>query len=481
MQSGAAPQASGRGGLSIGWRAGLPVAAAVVIALLPPPWGLQGAAMRMLGIFVGTILGLILQPLPQGAVVILGVAVSAISATLSTADALSGFANTTVWLIVSAFLFARGFIKTGLGRRISYLLIRRFGRSTLGLAYAVAISDLVIAPATPSNTARAGGILFPVVRSLAASFGSEPGPTARRAGAFLMLSEYQANLVTSAMFLTSVAPAPLVAELARRNFGVEISWLGWAAAAVVPGLLALALVPYLLYRLYPPEVAASPEAPRLAARELEAMGPMSRGEKAMLAVFLLTLALWATSQWTRLHETAVALAGVALLIVLGVVGWKDVLAETGGWDALVWFGGLVSLANGLSKWGLIKGLADAVQGALGGVGSWVVVLLAVVLLYLYLHYFIASMTAHVTAFFVPMAAVAIALGAPPYLVAIALGVFSSLNACLTHYGTGPAPIYFGAGYVDQATWWKYGFLLSLVHVVVWLGVGGLWWKVLGLW
>lgn len=477
--SGRAPRA-GRGLPAVA-RAAVPVAAAVVIWLLPPLWGLEPGAMHMLALFVGTILGLILQPLPQGAVVILGVTLAAFTGTLTMGDALSGFANTTVWLIVSAFLFARGFIKTGLGRRISYLMIRAFGRSTLGLAYAIAASDLVIAPATPSNTARAGGILFPIVRSLAASFGSEPGPSARKAGAFLMLTEYQANLVTSAMFLTSVAPAPLVAELARKNFGVDVTWLGWAAAALVPGLIALALVPYLLYRLYPPEIRRSPEAPELAARELRAMGPMSFGEKAMLGVFLITLVLWATNQWSGLHETAVALAGVSLLVVLGVVNWKDVLGETGGWDALVWFGGLVSLANGLGKWGLIKALADSVQGALGGAGSWLVALLVVVVLYLYLHYFIASMTAHVTAFFVPMAAVAIALGAPAYLVTISLGVFSSLNACLTHYGTGPAPIYFGAGYVDQGTWWKYGFLLSLVHLVVWLGIGGVWWKVLGLW
>ncbi|BDG59203.1 anion permease [Caldinitratiruptor microaerophilus] len=468
-------------GLSPAWRAAIPVAVALVLWFLPPFWGLKPGAMHMIGLFVGTILGLILQPLPQGAVVLLGVALTALTGTLSVGDSLNGFANSTVWLIVSAFLFARGFIKTGLGRRIAYLMIRSFGKSTLGLSYAIAASDLIIAPATPSNTARAGGILFPIVRSLAASFGSEPGPTARKAGAFLMLTEYQVNLVTSAMFLTSVAPAPLVAELARKNFNVEITWLGWAAAAIVPGLVSLLLIPYLLYRLYPPEVKQSPDAPRTAAIELERMGPMSGGEKAMLAVFLLTLVLWATGQWNGLHETAIALGGVAALIVLGVITWKDVLGETGGWDALVWFGGLVSLANGLSKWGVIKALAGSVQASLGSVGSWVLVLFLVIVLYLYLHYFIASMTAHVTAFFVPLAAVAIALGAPAYLVAISLGVFSSLNASLTHYGTGPAPIYFGAGYVDQATWWKYGFLLSLVNLAVWVGLGGLWWKVIGIW
>lgn len=474
------PPRAGRG-LPLAWRAGIPVAALAILWFLPPIWGLKPGAMHMIGLFVATILGLILQPLPQGAVVLLGVALTALTGTLSVGDSLNGFANSTVWLIVSAFLFARGFIKTGLGRRIAYLMIRSFGKSTLGLSYAIAASDLIIAPATPSNTARAGGILFPIVRSLAASFGSEPGPTARKAGAFLMLTEYQVNLVTSAMFLTSVAPAPLVAELARKNFNVEITWLGWAAAAIVPGLVSLLLIPYLLYRLYPPEVKQSPDAPRTAAVELERMGPMSTGEKAMLAVFVLTLVLWATGQWNGLHETAIALGGVAALIVLGVITWKDVLGETGGWDALVWFGGLVSLANGLSKWGVIKALAGSVQASLGGAGSWVLVLFLVIVLYLYLHYFIASMTAHVTAFFVPLAAVAIALGAPAYLVAISLGVFSSLNASLTHYGTGPAPIYFGAGYVDQATWWKYGFLLSLVNLAVWVGLGGLWWKVIGIW
>ena len=76
---------------------------------------------------------------------------------------------------------------------------------------------------------------------------------------------------------------------------------------------------------------------------------------------------------------------------------------------------------------------------------------------------------------------AVATGAPAFVAVMPLGFFSNLNAGLTHYGTGSAPVFFGPGYVTQAAWWKLGFLLSLVNVAIWLGVGLLWWKLIGLW
>ena len=435
------------------------VAVGLILWLLPPVGGLKPEAMHLIAIFIATILGLILQPLPQGAIVITGVALTVVTKTLSIGDAMAGFADATVWLIVAAFLFARGFIKTGLGRRIAFNLVRAFGKSTLGLGYAITLSDLVIAPATPSNTARAGGILFPVVRSLSSSLGSEPGPTAKRAGAFLMFNEFQTTVITSALFLTGVAPNSLIVRLAKDSFQYEITWMGWFWAAMVPGLISLLILPYVIYRLFDPEIKQSPEAPETARRELERMGPMSLGEKAMLAVFLTTLTLWATGQWTALNATGIALGGVAILLVMNVIHWDDVLNERGGWDALVWFGGLVGMAAALSKLGVIKYLADTLQGSLGGVESWVLGFLLLVLAYKYSHYFIASMTAHATAFFVPLGLVAVSLGAPVPLVVLVLGFMNSLNASMTHYGTGPAPVYFGSGYIDQATWWRHGLIV----------------------
>lgn len=452
---------------------------AVILWSLPPPAGVAVKAWQLLAIFAATIVGLILQPLPMGAVVIIGTMATALTGTLSPADALNGFSNTTVWLIFAAFLFARGFIKTGLGRRIAYWFIRAFGRRTLGLGYSLVLSDLVIAPATPSNTARAGGVLFPVVRGLTATFNSEPGPTAGRIGRFLMLSTYQGDVITSGMFMTAMAANPLIVELTMKTTNIQLSWGGWALAALLPGLLSLAVMPLVIYWLARPEITETPEATALAREQLAKMGGIRKDEWVVLGVFVLALALWGTATLTKLDATVVALLGVGVMLVTGVIGWDDVLGERGGWDALIWFGGLVGMATMIGRLGLIKWFSEYVAGYVKG-WAWLPALGILLLVYFYSHYGFASLTAHVSAMFVPFLTVAIAAGAPPLLAALSLAFFSNLNACLTHYGTGPAPIYFGAGYADLKTWWGIGFVASLVNIVIWLGVGPFYWKMLGL-
>jgi DASS family divalent anion:Na+ symporter len=446
----------------------------------PVPAGVKKEAWQLLAIFVATIVGLILTPLPMGGVVIFGVMMTTFTGVLKIGPALSGFANSTVWLIVCAFLIARGFINTGLGTRIAFLFIRTFGRKTMGLAYAIVASELVFAPATPSNTARAGGIIYPIVRALSSTFGSEPGISARRIGAFLMKMEYQATVITSAMFMTSMAPNPLIAELAKKTANISISWGMWFLAAIVPGLLSLIIVPYLLYKIYPPEIKATPQASEMAHQELEKMGPMKRTEKVMLVVFLLILALWATGEWSKIDATVVAFVGVSIMLVTGVLRWDEVLAEKGAWDALIWFGGLVMMAGQLNTLGFMKWFADTVGGSLAG-WTWLAALIVLMLVYFYSHYGFASTTAHVTAMFPAFLVVAVAAKVPPYLAALTLAFFSALNAGITHYGTGPAPIYFNAGYVDQKTWWILGLIISFANIAIWMGAGFLWWKVLGLW
>ena len=456
----------------------------VIIGLIiwysPVPAGVKKEAWHLLAIFVATIVGLILTPLPMGAVVIFGVMMTTFTGILKVGEALSGFADPTVWLIVTAFLVARGFISTGLGRRIAYIFIRAFGRKTLGLAYSIVASELVLSPAMPSNTARSGGVIYPIVRALTTTFGSEPGETARKIGAFLMKMEYQATVITSAMFMTSMAPNPLVAELAKKTANISISWGMWALAAIVPGMLSLIIVPFILYKIYPPEIKATPQASEMAKNELEKMGPMKRTEKIMLFVFILILALWATSEWNKINATVVALIGVSIMLLTGVIRWDEVLAEKGAWDALFWFGGLVMMASYLNTLGFMKWFATTVGNSLTG-WMWISALIILMLVYFYSHYGFASTSAHVTAMFPAFLAVAVALKTPPYLAALTFGFFSALNAGITHYGTGPAPIYFNAGYLDQKTWWKLGLIISFVNIVIWIGIGFPWWKVLGLW
>ncbi|MGD0624096.1 MAG: anion permease [Thermodesulfobacteriota bacterium] len=452
----------------------------VIIWYSPMPTGVKQDAWHLLAIFVATIFGLILAPLPMGAVVIIGVLMTTLTRILKIGEALSGFANSLVWLIAAAFLFARGFIVTGLGRRIAYLFIRAFGRKTLGLAYAVVGSELVLSPGIPSNTARAGGIMFPIVRGLAITFGSEPGETARKIGAFLMQVEYQATVITTAMFMTSAAANAFIAELANKTANTHITWGTWALTALVPGILSLIVVTYLLYKIYPPEIKATPQAAEAAHKELEKMGPMKPNEKVLLFVFFLVLVLWITGQWTKIDPTVTALLGVSVMLITGVIKWDDVLAEKGSWDALIWFGGLVMMAGGLNQLGLMKWFAHTIGSSVAGY-AWLPALMILMLVNFYVHYGFASLTAHITAMYALFLVVAVTTGAPPYLAALTLAFSSLLCASITHYGTGASPIYFNAGYMSQKTWWVLGFIVSIVNIVIWVGVGGLWWKVLGLW
>jgi len=452
---------------------------ALILYLLPLP-ALTLSQRHLLAIFVGTIISLVAQPVPMAVSTLIAMTVLVLTGTLPANKALSGFSNPTVWLIFSAFLFARAITETGFGLRIAYLFVRRFGDNALTLGYSIAASDLALAPFVPSDTARGGGIIYPIARSLAQVFESEPGPTAERIGSFLMLTGFHSTYVASAMFLTGMAANPLIAEMAHNIGQVNLTWIRWALAASVPGLLSLAIVPYVIYRLHPPSVRDTRAAQRHATGELDRMGRLSGRELRLIVILLGIMAGWITSPWHGLHNAIVALAGVSAILLARVVSWDLLLGETKAWDALIWFAPLIMMADALVDSGTIKVISGFVLTRIPP-WPWPLTAAALACVYLYVHYGFASMTAHVTALYPGFLAAGLATGAPPLLMALVLAFFSSLDAATTHYGTGSAPVYFGAGYVTQIAWWKLGFLLSLVNLLIWLGLGSLWCKILGLW
>ncbi|PID85689.1 MAG: anion permease [Chloroflexi bacterium] len=462
------------------------IAVGLLIYVIPPPEGVAQEAWHLLAIFVATIIGIITKPQPMGAVAIIGILLTSFvlpdSNKANLGVALSGFSNGVIWLIVAAFFISRGFIKTRLGERIAYLFMSRLGKKTLSLSYGLIATDLVLSPAIPSNTARGGGIIYPVLSSIARAYGSQPDDgTANRMGSFLVKASFQGLVITSAMFLTAMAANPLAVALASENVGIEISWARWAMAALVPGLLSLVVIPWLLFKLNPPEVKETPEAAQLAVRKLKEMGSMKPSEWIMLGTFLLLIILWIFgAQLGALYSTTAALIGLSILLLSGVLTWEDILNERSAWDTLVWFAALVMMASQLSALGLIPWFGDKIGELVASYG-WISAFLILALVYFYSHYFFASNTAHVSAMYAPFLVVMVTAGAPPMLSALVLAFFSNLFSSMTHYGTGPAPVYFGSGYVEMADWWKSGFIISLVNIVIWLGVGGLWWKILGIW
>ena len=469
----------------IGWRGrllrwGVVLFVAAAILLIPVPEGVTVQSWRLLAIFAATITGSIVQPIPGAAIVLLGVTALAIFNVMRINEVLTGYADPVVWLVLAAFFISRGMIKTGLGRRIAFLFIKAIGRHSLGLGYALASTETVLATVIPSTGARSGGIIFPIAKSLAEAYESRPGPTARRLGAFLMVSVYQCNVIVCAMFLTGQASNPIIARFAQEVTKIEITYARWAIAALVPALLSLLVVPWLLYRVFPPEIKHTPAASEFASKELTLMGPMKWSEQLMLLVFGFVAILWITTKLHGIDYAAVAMLGISVLLITGVLDWEDLISEKAAWAVFIWYGGLIRMAEALGQTGLTKRFAEAAAGLTTG-WKWWLALAVLLLIYFYAHYVFASITAHATAMFVPFLIVILAAGAPAYLAVLSLAYFSNLGASLTHYGTTPAPIYFGAGYTTQRTWWTLGLITSVVTIVIWSVVGFTWWKILGLW
>jgi len=424
--------------------------------------------------------GLIVQPLPLGAIALIGLSVAALTGTMRPGQALGGYAEPLVWLVLAAFGIARGMIKTGLGRRIGFLFICAMGRTSLGLGYAVVATDAVLGMVVPSNGARAGGIVFPIVKSLAEAYHSEPGPSAARLGTFLMLMVYHCDIIVAALFLTGNASNPLIASLAREVGGVDISYSRWALGAVVPALASLLVVPLFLYWRRPPEVRRTPDAAEFGRRALSALGPMNRGERVMLGVFALVTLLWLTTSWHGIDYAVTAIVGLSALLIGGVLTWDDVLSERAGWDVFIWYGAIFQMARALGEGGVTKAFAALSTQATSGV-PWPVTFVVLVFGYVYAHYGFATSTARVSALFAPLLLVLIAAGTPRALAVFSLSYVSILGASLTHYGTTSSPIYYGAGYTSPTTWWLEGFFITTMNTMIWLTVGAVWWKVLGWW
>src|SRR5947207_4870765 len=295
------------------------------VQLIPRPVAIKPEGWRLLGIFAATIGGLILQPIPGGAVVLIGITLAAVAGGLTIQQALEGYGDPTVWLVMSAFFISIAMIKTGFARRLALIFVRAFGTSSLGITYALSLTDMLLAGIIPSNGARSGGVVMPIARSIAELYGSRPGATSPVLGSFLITALYQNICVTAAMFLTGQASNPLAAKIASDTFHYPISWALWALAGIVPGLCSLGLIPYLIYRLDPPEVRKTPEAAAFAVAELKRMGRMDRSQNIVLVIFVGVCGLWITSSLHHLEITLTALLGCCALLATGILHWEDLL------------------------------------------------------------------------------------------------------------------------------------------------------------
>jgi L-tartrate/succinate antiporter len=478
----------------LAWRTGLPLAVGAAVALSPAPSGLPPHAWLYFAAFVTVILSLITEPLPAPAIGLVGVTAIAVlrlpfgpsefadSTFRAPAEALkwalAGFSNGTVWLIFAAFVVAMGYEKTRLGRRIALILVKHLGHRTIGLGYAIAISDLALAPFTPSNTARSAGTVFPIIRNVPDLYGSRPGDSPRRIGAYLMWVAFAATCVTSSMFVTALAPNLLALAMVKTATGIEITWTEWFLGFLPVGAALILVLPYAVYKLYPPDIRTSHEVPRWAGLELRELGDVTRREAIMVLLILGALVAWIFAS-TVIDPTMVALVVIALMLLAGIVSWEDIVGNRPAWSVLCWFATLVVLADGLNKVGFVGWFGKTAADLLVGY-SPTVVMVSLVVLFFFVHYMFASLTAHTTAVFpIILAAGAVVPGMPIRMFALLLGFSLGIMGVITPYATGPAPVYYASGFLARGDFWRLGLIFGLIFLGALLLIGVPWLMLLG--
>ena len=474
------------------------VAIIALTYIFPAPAGLSNIGWHLFGVYVATIVAILLKPFPLPVILLAGVALSSIiigvtpgeewvnpktgetvKIALEEEDTLGGYKSGTTWLVFAAFAMSTAFVSTGLGKRIAYLLIGAFGSTTLRLGYVNACLDLLISPAMPSVTARAGGIIYPIMNSVAVSLGSDPEKSPRKAGHYLLLNTYMVVKTTGYLFLTAMAPNLLAMNLMEPILHIKLDWTQWAIAASVPGLICLFLTPLVIYILYPPELKTL-DNKAIAKKGLEELGPITTREKTLIFLFIAAVTSWAFSKALHLEEASTtAISAMALLVILAVVSWDEILKNKGAWNTLIWYGGILGLSSILKKAMFFEWLAYTMKNNLNfGQGNGTIAAIGILFISVAIRYLFASGGAYVAAMVPVFAAVGAAAGAPPLLLALGLLCSNCYGGALTHYGSGPAPIIYGAGYNDIRSWWIIGAVFAFGSLLIHVTVGFAWWQAL---
>ena len=460
------------------WRVAVMAAIVAIAWFGGTPEGLKPQVWQLFGIYLATIVGLVLKPFPVPITVLLGVATSSILLS-NTKDVLAGYSNTALWLIFAAFALSVAFGKTGLGHRIAYHLVRAFGSTTLRLGYVTAFLDLILSPATPSNTARAAGIVYPINLSIAEAVGSYPGETAKKAGAYLLQNGYFATKVTSFLFATAMAPNLLALDFITKLTGVSLNWAQWAAAMFVPGFIMLMLMPLIGYMYERPSV-KDIDNKKIAADGLAELGPMKASEKGLIVIALLAIIGWVLPTFgIKIDATAVAIVAMIATFVCGIISWDDLLKTKAAWNTLIWFGGILGLSSALTKGKFFEWLAKYLEAHMNFGLDPFMMLILISVISVAVRYFFASGTAYISAMLPVFLIVGINAGIDPTLLAFIMIGTNAYGGSVTHYGAAPGPIIFSAGYNNVKDWWTVGLISAVVCLVLNYVIGIPWWKIAG--
>jgi len=457
------------------------VAIIVGVWMIPTPEGLKADTWHIVAVYLGLLAGLVIKPFNEPIITLIIIGIMAMF--MKSTVLFGGYGSTMTWFIAIVTIVCTAFVKTGLGKRLAYTLLLKAGSKPLGLGYIMVLTDLVLSPATGSNSARTT-IIYPIFESIAQGIGSKPDSEPRKLGAYLTTLMYSSSQGTSALFLTGMATNAITVSLLDSMLGIQLTWGSWIAATIVPGGLFLLLAPYAIYKMYPPELKSLDDIKPMAREGLSQMGPMNFNEKVLVVLFILAVLGWmfgASIPFVNLNMQVVGFVFLALVLLFGILDWNDVIGAKGAWNIFVWYGAFYGVADALAKAGFYKWLAGVLGNVLN-IGNADGLIVTVVLLFISLavRYFFVSNSAFVASFYPVLFAVAATTNANLMVVGLLLAVFASYGALLTHYGNGAGLIVFASGYVPQGTFWKVGTYMVILALALYLLIGLPYWKLIGL-
>ena len=445
--------------------------AIVVIAtlawmFLKPVAGLSDKALHMIIIFVATMTGVMLEVFSTVAFLLMSMLIANLTGTIEVKEGFCGFSNIVPWLLFLVLSLATAITKTSLGMRLAYIFMKFFGKGINGLSYSIILTELFVAPVLPSNTARAASIGYPLVTSLSKYISANvKNVTEKSIGSYLSVLYSSSNAVCSSLFLTAMISNAIIVEVMREN-NIHMTWLTWTKFAILPGIIILAVIPFIVKIFCSPKTRDLGDIQAKAKTNYETLGELSKHEKCIIATFGIMLIMWILAETIHIPVLVTTLLGLCVFYSLGIVNIKDILSNHGTFNAVITLSIIISYVNCLTAFGAIDWFNKVVTDMIGGFPP-LMSFLILSIIYFFAHYFFTGEGSRIIALYSSFLSIGMSLGIDKMSVSMTLAVFSSMSSILTHYSGPVAILMFSTGYVSPKKWLANGTTLALVIMCIW--------------
>ncbi len=445
--------------------------AIVVIAtlawmFLKPVAGLSDKALHMIIIFVATMTGVMLEVCSTVAFLLMSMLIANLTGTIEVKEGFCGFSNIVPWLLFLVLSLATAITKTSLGMRLAYIFMKFFGKGINGLSYSIILTELFVAPVLPSNTARAASIGYPLVTSLSKYISANvKNVTEKSIGSYLSVLYSSSNAVCSSLFLTAMISNAIIVEVMREN-NIHMTWLTWTKFAILPGIIILAVIPFIVRIFCSPKTRDLGDIQAKAKTNYETLGELSKHEKCIIATFGIMLIMWILAETIHIPVLVTTLLGLCVFYSLGIVNIKDILSSHGTFNAVITLSIIISYVNCLTAFGAIDWFNKVVTDMIGGFPP-LMSFLILSIIYFFAHYFFTGEGSRIIALYSSFLSIGMSLGIDKMSVSMTLAVFSSMSSILTHYSGPVAILMFSTGYVSPKKWLANGTTLALVIMCIW--------------